>query len=166
MLLCVYIRVLLSFRLKLFNLTWKCVWFTYWSIICWYDRHQVYWLGTWTNDITLKRKMGSSYKIIVDIIDSPWQLQLMCVWKLIILISCNVFKRLLHDIFHIDPGISPRLPYQARQRRWRADMGRGLMPGTIWKISCHNLFITHFTLTFSKHWRGSGWLNALGSWIT
>ena len=27
---------------------------------------------------------------------------------------CN-FKRLLYDIFHIGPGISPRLPYQARQ---------------------------------------------------
>ena len=36
-------------------------------------------------------------------------------------------------------------------RSWRADMGRGLIPGTIWKISCHNLFITYFTLTFSKH---------------
>jgi hypothetical protein len=57
-------------------------------------------------------------------------------------------KRLLHDIFHIGPGISPRLPYQARQRSWRDDMGRGLIPGTIWKISCHNLFITYFTLTF------------------
>ena len=64
----------------------------------------------------------------------------------------NNNKRLLHDIFHIGPGISPRLPYQARQRSWRADMGRGLIPGTIWKISCHNLFITYFTLTFSKHW--------------
>jgi hypothetical protein len=28
-------------------------------------------------------------------------------------------------------------------------MGRGLIPGTIWKISCHNLFITYFTLTFN-----------------
>ena len=56
-------------------------------------------------------------------------------------------KRLLYDIFHIGPGISPRLPYQARQRSWRADMGRGLITGTIWKISCHNLFITYFTLT-------------------
>ena len=54
---------------------------------------------------------------------------------------CNN-KRLLHDVFHIGPGISLRLPYQ----------GRGLIPGTIWKISCHNLFITYFTLTFSKHW--------------
>ena len=27
-------------------------------------------------------------------------------------------------------------------------MGRGLIPGTIWKISCHNLYITYFTLTF------------------
>ena len=27
-------------------------------------------------------------------------------------------------------------------------MGRGLIPGTIWKISCYNLFITYFTLTF------------------
>ena len=35
-------------------------------------------------------------------------------------------KRLLqsHDISHIGPGISPRLPYQSRQRSWRADMGR------------------------------------------
>ena len=23
-------------------------------------------------------------------------------------------------------------------------MGRGLIPGTIWKMSCHNLFITYF----------------------
>ena len=49
-------------------------------------------------------------------------------------------KRLLHDIFHIGPGISPRLPYQARQRSWRADMGRGLIPGTIWKISCQSFY--------------------------
>ena len=69
--------------------------------------------------------------------------------------SCSlevVIKRLLHDIFHIGPGISPRLPYQARQRRWRADMGRGLIKGTIWKISCHYLFIKYFTWTFSKLW--------------
>jgi hypothetical protein len=31
----------------------------------------------------------------------------------------------------------------------------GLIPGTIWKISCHNLFITYFTLTFSKHFKCS-----------
>jgi hypothetical protein len=53
-----------------------------------------------------------------------------------------------HDIFHIGPDISPRLPYQAWQLSWRADMGRGLIPGTIWKISWHNLFITYFTLPF------------------
>jgi hypothetical protein len=68
-----------------------------------------------------------------------------------LLTYCGRIKRLLHDIFHIGPGISPRLPYQARQRSWRADMGRGLIPGIIWKMSCHNLFITYFTLTFSKH---------------
>ena len=64
---------------------------------------------------------------------------------------CNI-KRLLHDIFLNGPGISPNIPYQARQQSWSADMGRGLIPGTVWKISCHNLFITYFTLTFSKHW--------------
>jgi hypothetical protein len=53
-------------------------------------------------------------------------------------------KRLLHDIFHIGPGISPRLPYQARQRSWRADMGRGLIPGIIWKISCQKSFYHKF----------------------
>jgi hypothetical protein len=31
-------------------------------------------------------------------------------------------------------------------------MRRELIPGTIWKISCHNLCITYFTLTFSKNW--------------
>jgi hypothetical protein len=60
-------------------------------------------------------------------------------------------NRLLHDIFHICPGISPRITYQARQRSWMAYMGRGLISGTIWKISCHNLFFTYFTLTFFKH---------------
>ena len=57
----------------------------------------------------------------------------------------------LHDIFHIGPGVSSRLPYQARQRSWRADMGREPIPETIWKISCHNLFIAYFALTFFKH---------------
>jgi hypothetical protein len=60
-------------------------------------------------------------------------------------------KRLIHDILHIGSGISPRLPYQARPRTWRDDMGQGVIPGTIWKMSCHNLFIAYFTLTFSKH---------------
>ena len=27
-------------------------------------------------------------------------------------------------------------------------MDRGLISGTIWKISCNNLFITYFTLTY------------------
>jgi hypothetical protein len=48
----------------------------------------------------------------------------------------------------LGPGISPRLLCQARQQSWRADMCRRLIPGTIWKISCHKLFITYFTLTF------------------
>jgi hypothetical protein len=57
-------------------------------------------------------------------------------------------KRLLHDIFHIRPGISPRLSYQARQRSWRADMGRGLIPGTIWKILCQqSIYLSHIL-----HW--------------
>jgi hypothetical protein len=47
------------------------------------------------------------------------------------LLAINNIKRLIHDIFHIGPGISPRLPYQARQRSWRADMGRGLITGTM-----------------------------------
>jgi hypothetical protein len=47
-------------------------------------------------------------------------------------------------LFHISPGISTRITYQARQRRWRAGMGRGLIPGTIWEISCHNLCLVYF----------------------
>jgi len=48
---------------------------------------------------------------------------------------CKYNQRLLHDIFHIGTGISPGLPYQTQQRRWRADMGRGILPGSIWKFS-------------------------------
>ena len=55
-------------------------------------------------------------------------------------------KRLLHDIFHIGPGISPRLPYQARQRSWRADMGRGLIPGPYGKFHVI-IFLSHIL-----HW--------------
>jgi hypothetical protein len=55
-------------------------------------------------------------------------------------------KILLHDIFHIGPGISPILPYQVRERSCVDYMGWGLIPGTIWNISCHNLFFTYFTL--------------------
>jgi hypothetical protein len=47
-------------------------------------------------------------------------------------------KRSLHDISHIGPSIRTRLPYQDRQWSWRADIGRGLIPGTIWKMSCHS----------------------------
>jgi hypothetical protein len=31
-------------------------------------------------------------------------------------------KKLLHDIFHIGRGISPRLPYQVRERSWVAGL--------------------------------------------
>ena len=41
-------------------------------------------------------------------------------------------------------------------------MGRGLIPGTIWKISCHNLFITFYiyffqALTFILQKRSLSW---------
>ena len=39
----------------------------------------------------------------------------------------------------------------AQDSHMKADSEAGvLIPGTIWKISCHNLFITYFTLTFSR----------------
>ena len=51
---------------------------------------------------------------------------------------------LLHGIFHIYPVISPRRPYQARLRSWRADMGRGVIPGPTWNMPCNDLFISYF----------------------
>jgi hypothetical protein len=75
-------------------------------------------------------------------------------------------KWLLHDIFHIGPGISPRLPYQVWRQSWRANMGRGLIPWTIWTISCLNLF-THilyidFFQAFTFIWqkRSLNWQSA------
>ena len=35
-------------------------------------------------------------------------------WEMLIEVTNN--KRLLHDIFHIGPGISPRLPYKYGSR--------------------------------------------------
>ena len=57
-------------------------------------------------------------------------------------------KRLLQNIFHISPR--PIAALQLRCRAWNGSLG--LIPGTIWKILCHNLFITYFTLTFLKYW--------------
>jgi hypothetical protein len=77
------------------------------------------------------------------------------IWYLILVYNLRTVsyhnKKLLHDIFHIGPGMNPRLQYQARQRSWRSDIGRELIPGTKWKISCHNFLITYYTLTFYKH---------------
>jgi hypothetical protein len=41
---------------------------------------------------------------------------------LFLVFDFNNTKRLLHDIFHIGPSINRKLPYQARQRSWSADM--------------------------------------------
>ena len=39
-----------------------------------------------------------------------------------------------------DSHISPR-------QQQRADMGRGMIPGPIWKRLCYNLFVTYLTMT-------------------
>jgi hypothetical protein len=54
-------------------------------------------------------------------------------------------------IFSTSALISARdFHIKARQRSWMVDMGRVLIPEIIWKISCHNPFITYFTLIFSS----------------
>ena len=58
--------------------------------------------------------------------------------------SPSNIHRLLYDIFCIIPYINPRLPYQPEGLR--ADMGRGMIWGMIWKMSYHNLFIIYFLL--------------------
>ena len=55
-------------------------------------------------------------------------------------------KRLLHDIFHIGPGISPRLPYEARQRSWRAEWVEGWYQGPYGKFHVI-IFLSHIL-----HW--------------
>jgi hypothetical protein len=103
-------------------------------------------------DLSLGRRGGSlishlpSYWVVV-----PNNFSFITIrWADVFAMNINS-KRLLHNIFHIGHGISTRLPCQARERSSVAYMGRGLIPGTIWKISCHNLFFTYFTLTFFKH---------------
>jgi hypothetical protein len=56
----------------------------------------------------------------------------------------HVYKRLKHDLFHISPGIIPRRwpPYQ-HETQSRVYMGRGMIAGMIWKMSCINLFIIY-----------------------
>jgi hypothetical protein len=43
----------------------------------------------------------------------------------------NITQKLIHNLFHISPGIIPR-------------RSRGLIAGMIWKRSCINLFIIYF----------------------
>jgi hypothetical protein len=61
-------------------------------------------------------------------------------------------KRLLHDIFHIGPCISPRLPCQARQRSWSADMGREYVNvlGKFYKQFLTSLYISTLFGIFLK----------------
>jgi hypothetical protein len=54
--------------------------------------------------------------------------------------------RLFHGLVHIGPGIISRIPYQPKAIAW-IYMGRGMIPGPIWKMSCSNLFITYLTMT-------------------
>jgi len=70
--------------------------------------------------------------------------------KIMIIIIIVIIIRDYYMTFSISALVLARYSHIKPQRSWRADMGRGLIPGTIWKISCHNLFITYFTLTLSK----------------
>ena len=61
-------------------------------------------------------------------------------------ISQDIIKRLLHDIFHIGPGISQRLPYQARQRSWGVIWVKGWYQGRYEKFHVI-IFLSHIL-----HW--------------
>ena len=63
-----------------------------------------------------------------------------------------VINRSWHEIFHIIPGISPR-PISVLQLHCRAWYGSlGLIPGSMWKMSCNNLLITIWKSSYgSKH---------------
>ena len=54
--------------------------------------------------------------------------------------------------FSISALVLARYSHTSPTAKLEGWYGSRLLPGTIWKISCHNLFITYFTLTFSKHW--------------
>jgi hypothetical protein len=43
-------------------------------------------------------------------------------------VKTNKNYKLLHDIFHIGPGIIPKLPYQARQQTLIKLVGQGKYP--------------------------------------
>jgi hypothetical protein len=61
-------------------------------------------------------------------------------------IPCGQHPRLWHEIFHIVPGINPRLisALQLRCRAWFRSLG--LMPGPIWKMSYQKMSICTMTL--------------------
>jgi hypothetical protein len=58
----------------------------------------------------------------------------------------NVNVKYVIKIFHIVPGINPRLitTCQLRCRAWYRSLG--LIPGPIWKMSCNNLLLSHILL--------------------
>ena len=59
------------------------------------------------------------------------------------LLAVCIIQRLIHDLFLISSGIIPRPPCQPETQS-RADMGRGMVAGMIWKRSCINLLIIYF----------------------
>ena len=78
-------------------------------------------------------------------------------YPLITVANNNLLFKMLRD-YYMTFSISALV--LARDSHIKSDSEAGgliwvegwLIPGTIWKISCHNLFITCFTLTFFKHW--------------
>jgi len=48
--------------------------------------------------------------------------------------------------FSIYALVSSRDSHISPRRESKADMGRGMIPGLIWKVSSYNLFITYLTM--------------------
>ena len=54
--------------------------------------------------------------------------------------------------------------YRTEGFRPRSDMGRGMKPGSTWKMSCNDLFITYFVVicTILNAWYGRKWTFHIG----
>jgi hypothetical protein len=78
------------------------------------------------------------------------------IWKmswnnlLILTLKQKYNYRLIHGHFHIGLVIIPRPPYWP-EKQLRANMGRGMITGPIWKCPCIKLFITYFQHLEKRH---------------
>jgi hypothetical protein len=113
--------------------------------LCFWTTNFIHWLAVhWIRSLQLYPVFWTTEPRLHLHITSTWCQHITLQW------SCEI--RDYYMTFSISALVS------ARDSHIKPNIeAGGLIPGMIWKISCHNLFITYFTLTFILQKRSLNW---------